>query len=234
MRSNTGTIRAIRIIALLGVMLAALVVLVETGGIAPAVAAQTAPPCSVGSGQDFSEQDLTGANLDAQDLSCANFSNSSLIDATLRSAILQYADFTGANMDRTVFERSDMVGAVLTDGFLRDANLKNTVLQSANLTRAHLERASLRGADITDAIVTDTRWSTTECPDGSFAWHESEAQPDQATSCPLPQPVGPIRPLPEVYPSATLARRPSSEARSTGPRATLPFGLTRCGTSAIA
>ncbi|MGK0228504.1 MAG: hypothetical protein ACI9US_001162 [Gammaproteobacteria bacterium] len=93
--------------------------------------------------QNFSGEDLTGADFSGQSLSCTDFSHAILSNANFSSAQLTSANFSGANLS----------GADLSEANLGGANLDMADLQGANLTRTTLNGASLKGANLSNATL---------------------------------------------------------------------------------
>jgi uncharacterized protein YjbI with pentapeptide repeats len=115
---------------------------------------------------DFSEADLSranlsDANLNEADLSRANLSDANLNEADLGQANLNGADLGGANLYLAYFrgaklQRAYLRGADLNRADLREADLRGAffgevVFHFANLNGANLSGANLSGADLTGA-----------------------------------------------------------------------------------
>lgn len=117
---------------------------------------------------NFSEADLTGANLRRAKLSeaslhgailrNANLSeailvNADLIEADLGNANLCYADLTGALLYKANLEGADLTGAKLDAPDFELARLKNTILHDVNLRNIrNLRSEDLAGADLGGTI----------------------------------------------------------------------------------
>lgn len=94
---------------------------------------------------------LSGAYLDATDLSRANLSGANLNGASLNGAFLDEA-----NLERASLEAADLGGTFLARANLRGAflsrtNLRGAFLSNVNLGGADLNHADLSGADLIDA-----------------------------------------------------------------------------------
>jgi hypothetical protein len=111
-----------------------------------------------------------------------NLNGTSLQDATLSYATLQFATLTGdkmqeANLEDSALFDANLVAADLQAANLTDATPISTNLTSADLVQANFTDADLTGANLTNAnlgaatmtgaIVTNVTWSNTTCPDGS-------------------------------------------------------------------
>jgi len=117
---------------------------------------------------DCSNKDLTGAQLDRQNLTgvtwtgaslrLANLSASDLSDADFspaaqsgRSADLQGADFGSGKLANADFESANLANANLENAGLFNANLTNANLTNANLFTTGLNSANLTSANLTSA-----------------------------------------------------------------------------------
>ena len=88
----------------------------------------------------------------------ANFSNQDLSYADLSCASLHGADFSGANLRYAYLcgaylRNADLSRADLSDAHLCGANLRNADLRGADLCDANLSGADIRGADIRGADI---------------------------------------------------------------------------------
>ena len=86
-----------------------------------------------------------------------DFSNADLSFADLNGANLYYADLHDANLSG-----ADLENAMLTYAYLDGANLSG-----ADLENAGLYYAALTGADLTGANLNGVYWNDTICPDGT-------------------------------------------------------------------
>ncbi|HEX6745788.1 MAG TPA: pentapeptide repeat-containing protein [Longimicrobium sp.] len=90
---------------------------------------------------NLDDADLTGLELDAENLR----------RAWLRQAVLRNADLERAHLDAANLTEADLQGAILKDAELDDAVLWEASAVGANLKEADLEGADLRGADLRGA-----------------------------------------------------------------------------------
>ena len=127
------------------------------------------------SGQDFSNQDLTGlyaptvnftgAKFEKTILNYADLNGTNLSGATLPGAELNYAYLSLAVLNQATLVDADLVGAELIGADLTGADLTNTlitiarmrgaVLTRADLTNANLSQTNLNDADLSDSNLTD-------------------------------------------------------------------------------
>lgn len=118
-------------------------------------------------GVDFTDADLTGANLRGSGVQSSQFVRAKLINANLDQTSAQYAsfnaaDFTGANINHFYAQYASFVGATIVsvtcpdDGpvwsyaNLSGANLQNAILHGSN-TGPNLVHANLTGTDLSGA-----------------------------------------------------------------------------------
>ena len=99
---------------------------------------------------DLRRVDLTGANLEFAPLTGADLSHADLTDA-----YLGMLDLTGATLDSADLRRANLMHTDLTDANLSRADLTDASLEFAILTSATLENAHLTGAGLKDATLTD-------------------------------------------------------------------------------
>jgi len=92
--------------------------------------------------------DLTGANLQAMDLSGLDFEK-----AQLSGARLQGANLTRAKLQGAYLPGAQLQGADLTSAQLQGAYLPGAQLQGADLSRAQLQGADLTGAKLQRAYL---------------------------------------------------------------------------------
>ena len=97
-------------------------------------------------GADLSYANLNGANLSCADLSRADLSYANLNGANLSCADLSRADLSGADLSCADLSRADLRGADLSCAYLIGANLIG-----ADLSCANLNYANLNGANLSDA-----------------------------------------------------------------------------------
>lgn len=121
-------------------------------------------------GANLKRINLRKANIRGADLSSSNFRMAIFEDAilamtNLKMANLQQVNFIKADFIKAELDGADLTGANLIRASLKSASLITTILNGVNLTLANLEKANLKGAIIDDkTIVCDT-----VMPDGSIA-----------------------------------------------------------------
>jgi uncharacterized protein YjbI with pentapeptide repeats len=98
--------------------------------------------------------DLTGARLDGANLAYASLAGVNLTHASLAYARLDCADLTGAYLDGAVLAGASLAGANLASARLEGANLTGALLVGALLARARLHGADLTGAAFDRAVLT--------------------------------------------------------------------------------
>ncbi len=106
---------------------------------------------SEGEKANFSNEDLSGADLSEANLASANLRNADLQDANLNKANLFDADLRSANMSGANFGEADLHNAKLRHANLKAALLPEVGLRGADLAGANLQGAQLVGADFKDA-----------------------------------------------------------------------------------
>ncbi len=106
---------------------------------------------------DLRGADLSGRNLQDNNLSGAEMNHADLDGANLQNAFLPNAILTDATAKGANLQHADLAGAVL-----RAVDFTGANLQHADMTDADLTGANLAGAH-TDQIT----WSNTTCPDGT-------------------------------------------------------------------
>ena len=102
-------------------------------------------------GADLSGTDLRGANISGADLGGANISDTNLRYVNLSDANLRYANIGGANLSHANLRGVNLGGANLRNANLCFANLNYANLYFANLCFANLNYAKLCYANISDA-----------------------------------------------------------------------------------
>jgi Pentapeptide repeats (8 copies) len=100
---------------------------------------------------DFSEADLSGADLFEADFGRANLSGAILREADLGRVNLRGAILRNANLDEANLSSANLSGADLGEASLYDANLIWANLVRANLIGANLFVANLACADLSEA-----------------------------------------------------------------------------------
>ena len=123
--------------------------------IAKILAAQGFQPLSASSAAEYnwSNNDLSNANLAGRDLgdfnlAGANLKNANLVGATLSTTDLTGADLTGADLRGVNLQLADLEDAILTGVNLGKNGNTATNLTGATLTNAKLSKADLTGADL--------------------------------------------------------------------------------------
>jgi uncharacterized protein YjbI with pentapeptide repeats len=136
---------------------------------------------------------VTGIDIEAEDLSCADFCGVNLDGMNLSNRILQAADLRhtnlhGANLSGSDLAAADISGADLTSAeafnsdfsgaimsrvdleraFLIDSNLSLAYLHGANLTGAHLSGANLTSARLNNARLARADLSNTRFNDADL------------------------------------------------------------------
>lgn len=96
----------------------------------------------------FRKARMPGVVLNRTDLSGANLSGADLRSVDFRTAVLDGAVLASAQLEDTVFEDVEIENAVLCDAVLRNAVMTSSVLPAANL----------RGACLRGAYLADVRW----------------------------------------------------------------------------
>jgi hypothetical protein len=102
---------------------------------------------------------IEGMQLARQDLTGAQFRNSTLNGADLRGATLVDSEFSYANMSNARLSAADLSNADMVGATLRSANLSNAKLDHANLSFAILHNAMLVNADLRNADLTNAMLS---------------------------------------------------------------------------
>jgi len=95
------------------------------------------------SGQDFSQQDLSGVVFVAAEMRGTDFSGADLTNAMMTKGVLLGANLAGANLTDALVDRVT----------LYKANLTNAILVGATFSRSSFEEVTVTGADFTDAIL---------------------------------------------------------------------------------
>jgi hypothetical protein len=110
-----------------------------------------------GARADFSDADLSGANLSDAYLNNANLSDANLSGANFSNAYLSGANLSdaylsGANLSDANFSGANLSGAILIGANLSGANLSGADLSGAILSDAYLSGANLSGGDLSGAV----------------------------------------------------------------------------------
>lgn len=118
------------------------------------------PACSVGERRTFRSRltsdrsvprELSGADLQCEDLRDLDFGQVDLTGADLRRADLRGASFTQAEMADAQLRGVDARAATFGQATLRGADLRDAQLRGADFTQADLTTADLRAADAATA-----------------------------------------------------------------------------------
>lgn len=107
-------------------------------------------------GASFSQGKLIGVNFQKANLYRTNFYNANLAQANLKEASLRRAELYKANLKSADLQGADLEGANLTQAVLKDANLSNANLKGAKV-------------DIEQLKTAKTNWRTV-FPDGKRRW----------------------------------------------------------------
>ena len=106
---------------------------------------------------DISGANLSNADLSGADLSYANLSDASFCGADLSGAYLSGVDLSEANLSGADLSDVDLSYANLSDANLSDASLCDADLSYTNLSYANLRGANLHGADLHGAGLLGTK-----------------------------------------------------------------------------
>ena len=123
-------------------------------------------------GAELRSVNLSNANLSGADLSYANLSDASFCGADLSGAYLSGVDLSEANLSGADLSDVDLSYANLSEANLSDASLCDADLSYTNLSYANLRGANLHGADLHGAGLLGTKnmmYIPMACPEkGSF------------------------------------------------------------------
>jgi len=138
--------------------------------------------------------DLSGAVLDEEYFSEADFSGVNFRGATLEGSWFLESDLTGADLRGANLTRANLGGAKLGDAFMEGANLSfaslddallcDALLMEADLSFTNLWGADLCGADMTEATLGRTVFAATLLQNVSgleTCFHEGPSIIDQQT-----------------------------------------------------
>lgn len=106
---------------------------------------------------DISGANLSNANLSCADLSYANLSDASICGADLSGAYLSGVDLSEANLSGADLSDVDLSYANLSEANLSDASLCDADLSYTNLSNANLRGANLHGAYLHGAGLLGTK-----------------------------------------------------------------------------
>jgi len=110
-------------------------------------------------GANFSNSSLTNASFLNAKLVCANFSKTTMLNADLRNTDLKNAIFTYASLINANFKNANLYQANFRGADLTNADFRNATLVNANLTGCKLDGAKFGGSDWEDAIYDDDAMS---------------------------------------------------------------------------
>ena len=109
-------------------------------------------------GAQFRNSTINGADLRGAILADTEFSYANMSNARLLSADLRNADMVGATLRSANLTDAKMIKANLSFAILQNAVLINADLRNANLTHAMLNGALLDGAKLEGAILDKAIW----------------------------------------------------------------------------
>jgi uncharacterized protein YjbI with pentapeptide repeats len=112
---------------------------------------------------DLYGADLCSANLSGTDLRVSNLCGADLSDANLRDADLGSADLSNADL-----RSADLSGTNLCISNLNNADLRSTDLSGTNLSSADLSSADLRNADLRSANLSDANLHSANLNDANL------------------------------------------------------------------
>jgi hypothetical protein len=107
---------------------------------------------------NFSEANLSRADLYGTNLSEANLSRADLSEANLSGANLSGTNLSDANLYRANLSDANLYGANFSGANLSSANLSGTNLSSANLSGTNLSDANLSRADLYGTLIENINW----------------------------------------------------------------------------
>jgi hypothetical protein len=100
---------------------------------------------------DFSELDLSGADLADRDLSGADFFSANLENANLKMCDLAGAEMASSNLSSASLYKSDLKGTIFQEAKLVRADLSESDCTGADFRGADLSGANFSGANLTGA-----------------------------------------------------------------------------------
>jgi uncharacterized protein YjbI with pentapeptide repeats len=120
-------------------------------------------------GRDFSDADLTRAQLRDVSLGRSRLVGAKLVGADAYSARFVSSDLTGGDLTGANLRDVDFTRAVLRDAKLVATDLRRARLFRADLRGADLTGANLEGADFSNALLDGARWTDGQrvCAEGS-------------------------------------------------------------------
>ena len=95
---------------------------------------------------DFSNADLTEANLENSDLYHCNFSRANLTGANLKGASLEMANFSKANLKSAQLSQASLFLTNMQDSNLESAQIRDCYAAGVKLQRAILRNTDLKGS----------------------------------------------------------------------------------------
>jgi uncharacterized protein YjbI with pentapeptide repeats len=162
----------------LAILIALVTLVISAGPVAAASPCPTDPTAEAAPGVDWSNCDLSSANLSGADLTGANLSGAdltgaNLLFANLTSANLSAANLTGANAHaRYLFANlsgANLSFADLSGAELVVANVSSADLTGANLMHARIEFSTFLGATGEPFSDAGAFYNNVTCPDGTLA-----------------------------------------------------------------
>jgi hypothetical protein len=109
--------------------------------------------------------DIRGADLFSSNFRMAIFEDAILAMTNFQMANLQQANFIKADLVKAQLNGADLTGANFIRANLKSTNLNAAILNGVNLTLANLEKANLKGVIIDNKMIV----CDTVMPDGSIA-----------------------------------------------------------------
>jgi uncharacterized protein YjbI with pentapeptide repeats len=122
-------------------------------------------------GANFSNSSLNNASFLNANLICANFSNTTMLHADLRNTDLKNANFTDASLNNANFKNANLYQTNFRGADLTNADFRNAVLVNANLIGCKLNGAKFENSSWEDAIYDDDAMSL-----GDFEHYDDVAE----------------------------------------------------------
>lgn len=113
---------------------------------------------------------LSGADLQARDISEAELHGATLVDTDLRDADLNQSDLSDADLQRANMEGAALYWADLAEADMREASLTHANLVGADLTDANISGADLYGAVVNGAVLKRAKLVGTRLADADLNW----------------------------------------------------------------
>lgn len=105
---------------------------------------------------NYSNANLSHANLTKANLRWANLSKAKLFEANLSGAELNGANLSGAELNGANLQKASLIQANLFDANLLRTNLSKSYIAQANLRRTNLNSTLLNGANLEDSDIRET------------------------------------------------------------------------------